>query len=42
LAQRHVGIFQQLARDFEADLVSHLPESETFCSQVPVQGAAVH
>ena len=42
LAERHVGVFQQLARDLEADLVGHLPEREAFHAQVTVQGAAVH
>jgi hypothetical protein len=42
LAERHVGAAQQLARDFEADLVGNLTKGETLCVQVTVQRAAVH
>jgi hypothetical protein len=42
LADCHGGIFQQIARDLEADLVGHLPERAAFGLQVPVHGAAMH
>ena len=42
LAQRHIGVFEQLARDLEADFIGHLPEREAFHTQVTVQGAAMH
>jgi hypothetical protein len=42
LAERHVRMCQQLARDLEADFVRNLPECEPLRVQVSGQGAAVH
>jgi hypothetical protein len=42
LAKRHVGVVQQIARDFEANLVGNLPERQALGVQVPMQGPAVH
>jgi len=42
LAQRHVGVFQQLTCNFEANLVGDLPERQSFHAQVTAHGATVH
>lgn len=42
LTESHVRVLQKLARNLEADFISHLSERETFGPQVTVQGAAVH
>jgi hypothetical protein len=42
LTESHIGVFQKLACNLEADFVSHLSERKTFDTQVTMQGAAVH
>jgi hypothetical protein len=42
LTESHIGVFQKLARNLEADSISHLSERKPFHAQVTVQRAAVH
>jgi hypothetical protein len=42
LTESHIGVFEKLARNLEADFTSHLSERKPFHPQMTVQGAAVH
>jgi hypothetical protein len=42
LAERHAGVFEQLACNLEADLTSYFAECKPVFPQVPAHGAAVH
>jgi len=42
LAERHVGVLQQLACDLEANFICHLPKWAAFHAKVTAQRAAVH
>jgi len=42
LTESHIGVFEELARNLEANSIGHVSERKPFHTQVTVQGAAMH
>ncbi|ANY80947.1 hypothetical protein BB934_24220 [Microvirga ossetica] len=42
LTESHIGVFEELARNLEANSIGHLPECAALHTKMTMQGAAMH